>query len=270
MSSRALCLVRSAGDVATGTGRRLFLAGFAVVMTEIERPLCVRRRASFAEAVYDGSVAVEGVEARLAQPGGLDRFPFREAVAVVVDPRGDTAEALRPPVIVDARMLKRNPDTRIDQAEVVGALGPGYTAGVDCHFVVETLRGHDLGRVIRDGTAAPDTGRRAPRALRAGHAADRVLYAACAGTIEPLRRIGDVLAAGDAVCRVGGAVHATRIDGVLRGLVRPGIEVSAGTKIADVDPAARSLDGATVSDRANAIAGGVLEGVLPLLWRNER
>lgn len=260
-----LAIIRGAGDIASGTGRRLFRAGFSVVMTEVVEPLCVRRTVSFAEAIYDGEQHVEGVTARRAEPSKLTDWPYHRAIAVVVDPAADCIAALRPRVVIDARLLKRPTDTTIDDALVVGGLGPGFTADVDCHFVVETQRGHDLGRVLSEGTAAPDTG---VPATRGGHSGDRVLYTEADGKFEPIATIGDRVEPGDALFRIGGVTQYSAIGGLVRGMLRPGLEVAAGIKAADVDPVAKDTDCVTVSDRSNAIAGGVLEGALHYLARN--
>lgn len=257
-NARPLVVVRGAGDIATGTGRRLFLAGFGVVMTEIAEPLCVRRTVSFAEAIREGECRVEGVTARRASLGDLAAWPFDESVAVVADPDATCIDRLAPDVVVDARLLKRATDTTLDHAPVVGGLGPGFTAGVDCHFVVETLRGHDLGRVILEGAAAPNTG---VPGTRGGHSRDRVIYTEASGIVEPIVAIGDRVEAGDALFAIGGTTHRSTIDGLVRGMLRAGLAVGAGVKAADVDPVATRTDCETVSDRSNAIAGGVLEGI---------
>lgn len=252
-------VVRGAGDIASGTGRRLFLGGFSVVMTEIARPLCVRRLASFAEAVFDGATEVEGTRAVHAQPDEIAAFDFDHAIAVTIDPDGRFIREWRPDIVIDARMLKRNQGTTIDQAGIVGALGPGFHAGRDCHFVVETQRGHDLGRVIAAGPAAANTGRPAERG---GSSDDRVLYSERAGTVRPSIDIGSRAEAGTVLFEIGDTAHVTRIGGIVRGMLRSGIDVAAGVKVADVDPLSDVADCYTISDRSNAIAGGVLEGVL--------
>ncbi|MBI4456671.1 MAG: EF2563 family selenium-dependent molybdenum hydroxylase system protein [Acidobacteria bacterium] len=259
-----LVLVRGAGDTATAVGKRLFLAGFRVVMTELPEPLCIRRTVSFAEAVYDGKALVEGIEGRLAQFGELSRWPFEQAIPIIVDAEGNSIRALRPDVLIDARILKKNVDTRIDQAPMVGALGPGYTAGLDCHFVVETKRGHNLGRAIYQGSAEPDTGKPAPVM---GYSNERTLYADQYGAFEALANIGQAVREGVVIGRIGETMLVSRVSGTVRGILRSGLKVQKGTKLADIDPRTCPEFCYTISDRSNAAAGGVLEGILALRRR---
>ena len=159
MSARPMALVKGAGDLATGVALRLWRAGFAVVMTEIEQPTPVRRTVSFAEAVYDGEVQVEGITAVLAEDAAeAARLAEQRVVAVLVDPEAASREVLMPPLVVDAIIAKQNVGTTMQDAPAVVALGPGFYAGRDCHAVVETMRGHTLGRVIWEGEAVPNTG----------------------------------------------------------------------------------------------------------------
>ncbi len=259
LARRLLVLIRGAGDLATGVAARLFRAGFLVVMTELERPLAVRRTVAFAQAVYDNVVSVEGVTARCV--------PLREAravlasheIAVVVDPAGTSLALLHPDIVVDARLAKRNLGTHRNDATLVIALGPGFTAGVDCHAVIETNRGHNLGRVLWRGAAEPNTG--VPGRIGGADVA-RVLRAPVDGEVIPLRRIGDIVQEGDVVARVGGVDVAAGVGGVLRGLVHGGLRVAAGTKVGDVDPRADPSHVHTISDKSLAIGGGVLEAIL--------
>jgi xanthine dehydrogenase accessory factor len=257
-------LIRGAGDLATGAAWRLARCGLPVIMTELAQPLVVRRTVSFAEAVYAGRVTVEGLTAEhvatIEQAAALARTGV---VAVLVDPDGAALPVLHPPAVVDARMAKRVLDTRISDAPLVVALGPGFTAGVDCHAVVETNRGHDLGRVYWRGSAEPDTG--TPGGI-AGHGADRVLRAPRAGVLVAVHAIGDALAPGEMVARVDGEAVLAPFAGMLRGLLHAGLTVQAGQKIGDVDPRARREHCFTISDKALAVAGGVLEAILA--WEN--
>jgi xanthine dehydrogenase accessory factor len=257
-------LVRGAGDAATAIGRRLHLAGFRVVMTELPSPLCIRRTVAFSEAVYEGEAVVEGVRARLASAADLTGWPFDAAVAVVVDDSARVIEQVHPQVLIDARILKRKADTDIRQAPIVGVLGPGWRAGVDCHFVVETKRGHDLGRVIYDGEAEPDTG--APEPIL-GVSHERALYAGSEGIFEAAVQIGDSVQPGTRIGRVAGEAIVTRIAGTVRGVLRSGTAVAPRTKVADVDPRNCRRYCFTISDKSNSIAGGVLEGVFALRSR---
>jgi xanthine dehydrogenase accessory factor len=254
-----LVVVRGAGDLASGCIVRLSRCGFRVVALETARPTAIRRPVSFSEAVYEGEATVEGVRAFrcVAVP---EAWPPLE-VPILVDPDARSLRGLAPVAVVDATVAKRNLGTRIDMAPVVVALGPGFVAGRDVHAVVETNRGHDLGRVIREGPAEPDTG--IPGVV-GGQAGGRVLHAPVAGVVEAIRSIGDVVEAGEPVLSVGGAPVGAAIAGVVRGLIRPGLEVPRGFKVADVDPRRSREACFTVSDKARAVSGGVLEAILSL------
>lgn len=251
--------------MASAAARLLFLCGFPVAVLERAAPLAVRRLVSFAEAVRSGSAEVEGVGGRLtAAPdlvAALDRGGY---VPVVVDAEGGCLALVRPGALVDARMAKRNLDTRLDQAPLVVALGPGFTAGVDAHAVIETQRGPDLGRVRWSGSAAADTAR--PAALE-GETERRVLRAPRAGAFRPLCRIGDLVDQGALVGQVEGEPVRAAIAGLVRGLAAAGVLFSSGEKIGDVDPRGARVDPARISDKARAVAAGILEAVLVGLGR---
>lgn len=258
--SRALTLVRGGGDLASGAIYRLHRAGFPVVVTELELPVFVRRAVCYGEAVYSGAVNVEGVTARRA--GSVDDVqPLLAAgeVAALVDPDGLSISALQPVVIVDARMAKSNLGTRITDAPLVVALGPGFTAGVDCHAVVETNRGHNLGRVITNGSAEADTGE---PGVMLGHGQSRVLRAPAAGHVQARRAIGDTIQSGEVIASVNGQTITAAFTGVLRGLIHERVRVEPGMKIGDLDPRANRDNCFTISDKSLAVGGGVLEAVL--------
>lgn len=261
-----LVLLRGAGDLATGVLVRLSRAGFHVAALEAERPTAIRRSAALSECVYDGEAEVEGLRARLVQDE--EELLGRAApglVPVLVDPAGDSIARIAPAALVDAILAKRNLGTRRDMAPAVIALGPGFEAGRDAHAVVETNRGHDLGRVLLRGAAEPDTGL---PGLIEGFGAERVLRAPAAGRVETLRALGDLVEAGEPVLAVEGpagrALVVAAIAGRLRGLIREGSLVAAGLKVADVDPRGGAVDHRTVSDKARAVGGGVLEALLAL------
>ena len=259
LAGGALVVVRGAGDLATGCVVRLVRAGFRVVALETDRPSAIRRTVSLSEAVYDGEATVEGVRAFLcgsppAAWGALE-------APLLVDPEARILSTLSPHALVDAIVAKRNLGTRIGMAPVVVGLGPGFTAGRDVHAVVETNRGHDLGRVIYAGCAEPNTG---IPGLIAGQGPGRVLHAPVPGVATLLAAIGDAVEPGTPLLSVGEAVVRSAIRGVVRGLIRPGLEVSAGTKVADVDPRGARESCFTVSDKSRAVAGGVLEAILAL------
>ncbi len=255
-----LVVIRGAGDLATGVAHRLHHAGFRIVMTEVPQPRALRRAVSFASAVYEGRVAVEGVEARLAGSGAEAKALLRQGyVAVLVDPTAREALSLAPDALVDATMAKRNLGTAMSAAPLVIGLGPGFTAGHDVHLVVETMRGHNLGRVIEEGPAEPDTG--VPGAVQ-GHTRERVLWSPTTGTLRALAAIGDPVEAGARVAEVDGRPVTAGVSGVLRGLLRDGLPARAGEKVGDVDPRGVPEYCFTISDKARAVGGGVLEAVL--------
>ncbi len=254
-----LVVVRGAGDLATGCIVRLVRAGFRVVALELGRPSAIRRAVSLSEAMYDGTACVEGVRAFRSEAVPETWAPGE--VPLLEDPEGTFVGRLAPVALVDAILAKRNLGTRLDAAPVVVALGPGFEAGRDVHAVVETNRGHDLGRVILSGCAEKDS---AVPGLVGGQGRGRVIYAPAAGPVEPLRSIGDTVEAGEPVLSVRGVVATAAIGGVVRGLIRPGFPAHEGLKVADVDPRCVREHCFSVSDKARAIAGGVLEAILQL------
>lgn len=257
---KPLAVVRGAGDLGTAAGRRLHLCGFSVVHLEEAQPAVIRRAVAFASAVFERRTNVEGVTAILVRDAlGARAVVAGGDVAVLVDPDGASIASLAPVLVVDAIMAKRDTGTRREMAPRVVALGPGFTAGVEVHAVIETCRGHDLGRVYTSGSARPDTG--VPGVI-AGVGAERVLRAPRGGCFRPLRAIGDDVGPGDTVGDVDGAGVITTIGGVVRGILFGGLAVREGQKIADVDPRGERAICFTISDKANAVAGGVLEAAL--------
>lgn len=259
--SRLVIVLKGAGEMASAVAHRLHRAGLKqIVLFETQTPLAVRRGVSFSEAVYEGRKSVEGLTAvRTAEAEACPRLWERGDLALLIDPAWKSIERLRPQVLIDAILAKRNLGTARTDAPLVIALGPGFTAGRDAHFVIETNRGHNLGRVIDQGTAEADTG--IPGAI-GGVTVDRLLRAPAEGIFTALCRIGDRVTTGQAVGHVGDVPVVARIDGVLRGLIRPQTAVSAGLKIGDVDP--RGDIGAchSISDKARAVGGAVLETIL--------
>lgn len=256
-----LVVIRGAGDIATGVALRLYRAGLQIVMCEVETPTSIRRTVCFSEAVRQGEMEVEGVTARRADLEELPALLEAGIVPVLVDPAADCAAVLEPDAVVDAILAKRNLGTTMDMAPVVVAAGPGFTAGKDCHAVVETMRGHYLGRVIYQGSAQPDT---AIPGLIGGYAGERVLRAPADGIFEGIRTIGDLVEAGDAAGYVQGQPMVCTISGTLRGLIADGVAVTKGMKCGDVDPRCEPDHCACASDKALAVGGGVLEAILCL------
>jgi xanthine dehydrogenase accessory factor len=257
-----LVVIKGAGDLASGVAVRLRRAGIHLIMTEIPNPTAIRRTVSFCRAVWEGEAVVEDQRARLAKD-------VREAIAiteegyiaVLVDPQTACLTHLSPDALVDATLAKRNLNTHIGDAPVVIALGPGFTAGTDCHAVVETMRGHDLGRVITQGSAQPNTG--IPGNI-GGYAEERILRAPCDGVWQTNLTIGMHVSAGEPVATVDGQLVCSVLSGTLRGLLPDGTPVRKGMKSGDVDPRDKPEYCFTVSDKARAIGGGVLEALLML------
>jgi xanthine dehydrogenase accessory factor len=230
-------------------------------MTEIAEPTVIRRTVAFAEAVFEGSKTVEGVTAERAAADGFEAVLARGRIAVVVDPSADVRGRFFPDVVVDAILEKRNLGTRRDFAPIVIALGPGFTAGLDAHAVIETMRGHELGRIITDGTTLANTG--VPGSIE-GRTGERVLRAPVDGRVALRKRIGDLVSAGETVMSVGGAPVAAPFDGCLRGLIHEGTHAAAGLKIGDIDPRGETRYCFMVSDKARAVGRAVLEAALML------
>lgn len=263
-------LVRGAGDLATGVIVRLHRCGFRVAVTECADPSAIRRRAALCEAVWQGAAQVEGVTARrIADAAQAQAVSQAGEIPLLVDERAACIAELKPAAVVDAILAKRNLGTRRDMAPITIGLGPGFAAGRDVDAVIETMRGHHLGRVIRQGSAIPNTG--VPGVI-AGYAAERVIHAPADGamTFVPdetgkIIDIGALVSAGQVIARVGETPVPAMISGALRGLIRAGYPVTKGLKIADIDPRpeqAAYCD--TVSDKARAIGGGVVEALLSL------
>ena len=252
--------VKSGGDIASGVAWRLHQCGFKVFITEIDQPVAVRRKVAFCEAVYEGKAVVQGVEALLIHDVN-NVYPTwgQGKIPILVDPHCRARYIIKPEVIVDAIMAKKNIGSSINDAPLVIALGPGFEAGRDAHLVVESHRRHNLGRLLAVGSAQPDTGVPGPVL---GITTDRVLRAPADGLWQSAMKIGDLVEKGDSVGSVAGVPVKALIEGVLRGMIRPGINVQEGLKIGDVDPRARREYCDTISDKALAIGGGVLEGIL--------
>lgn len=263
-----LALIRGAGDIATGIALRLYRSGIDIAMTDLARPTAIRRTVAFSEAIVHGETRVEDVTARLAANADEARALIAEgSIPVLVDPDCECRAALCPDVLVDAILAKRNLGTRITNAPVVIGVGPGFTAGEDCHAVVETMRGHTLGRVIYKGSALPNTN---IPGLIGGFAGERVLRAPADGIFRAALEIGARVEAGDIAGYVAGEPMRCTIAGVLRGLLADGVEVTRGMKAGDVDPRGVVEHCYTASDKALAVGGGVLEAALHLTAARKR
>ncbi len=274
MKKKDLIVVRGAGDLATGTIHRLKKAGFRLLVLEAEHPAAIRRQVALSEAVYAGSARVEDVEAvrmdvELAEKKNrkelleqeMERIWKKDGVPVLVDPAGLSIAALRPAVVVDAILAKKNLGTTKEMAPLVIALGPGFTAGEDVDVVIETKRGHNLGRVIRSGSAVPNTG---IPGIIGGYGKERVMHAQAEGILRNAASIGDIVEARAVIAEIetenGTVPVEASLSGLLRGLIRDGYPVTKGFKIADIDPRKEELQNCfTISDKARCIAGSVLE-----------
>lgn len=254
--------IRGAGELASATAYSLYQAGFRIVMSELAEPLAIRRKVSFSDAIYTGETAVEGVIAVKGEVADVPDILERGRIALVID-SPELLRTLKPDIIIDARMLKRTVKSMRANAPFTIGLGPGFNAGRNCDAVIETQRGHDLGRIIWEGAAEPSTG---IPGMIAGETVRRVLHAPVAGTVRWTVEIGDLARADDVLGRIGSA-HELRapLSGLVRGLISPLSPVTAGVKIADIDPRGREVDYLTISDKARAVGRGALEAVLTFL-----
>ncbi len=258
-------LLKGAGDLGSGVAWRLYQSGFPVLIAELAQPLVVRRTVAFASAAFDGEITIQGVTARRADSfEEAARWLDAGIIPVLVDPETRAREYFNPTVLIDAVIAKRNTGTRIGDAWLVIALGPGFKPGVDCHAVIETNRGHNLGRVLWDRPAEANTG--VPGQI-GGKGAERVLRAPCDGVLQGIKQIGDAVETGDAIAQVGPGFVLAPFDGILRGLVHDGLAVRTGMKVGDVDPRAKREACFTISDKALAIGGGALEAILSWMKR---
>jgi xanthine dehydrogenase accessory factor len=257
--------LRGGGDLASGIAWRLYQSGFKVFITEIAKPLAVRRKVAFCEAVYDGQAEVEGVEAVLIQKAEEIYSAWDQSkIPLLVDPQCEAKGFIEPQVIVDAILAKKNLGTSIDDAPLVIALGPGFEVGKDAHFVVETNRGHNLGRLITSGTAEPNTGIPGPVQ---GLTTERVLRAPASGEWQNTLDIGAEVKKGDLVGSVNKVPLKAQISGVIRGLIRSGIAVTEGLKLGDIDPRGNKEFCYTISEKSRALGGTVLEAILRVYAR---
>ena len=252
-----LVIVRGAGDLATGVITRLAKAGYRVCALEVEQPTTIRRTVAFSEAVYEKEITIEGISGVLAHSDKEAKTLLDQGkVAVVVDPDGKMIQSLRPAVVVDAIIAKKNLGTTKAMAPMVIALGPGFEAGSDCHYVIETQRGHYLGTILTEGSASPNTGF---PGIIGGVDKERVIHAPYAGVFKPVKHIGDLVQQGDIIGHIDSEAVVASIDGVLRGLLHGGLTVPEGFKIADIDPRGKREYCYSISDKARALGGSVLE-----------
>ncbi len=253
-------LIKGAGDLATGIAWRLRRAGFNIVMTEIAKPLTVRLTVAYSNAVYENEVVIEGIAGKLVHNCDEAKTAMAEGkIAVIVDGEANIKNELRPQVLIDAIMAKKNINTKIDDAPLVIAVGPGFCAGKDCDYVIETKRGHFLGSVIEHGEAIKNTG--VPGNI-GGYTVERIIRANGEGIFKPLAKIGDSVRKGDVVAYVDERKVTALIDGIVRGMLHGGIRVSDKLKCGDIDPRAEKSHCFTISDKSRAVGGGALEAVM--------
>ena len=277
--------IKGAGEMASAIACRLYMANIRkIFMMEVRHPIAVRRGVSFCDAIYEGRKAVEGVEAiselnfvgrendsmnddKMTRDRNRNRI-FQRAwgngkIVVVVDPDWRVIEWVQPHVVVDAILAKKNLGTRMKEAPLVIGLGPGFVAENDVNMVIETNRGHHLGRIITHGSAEPNTG--IPGNI-GGFTAQRVMRAPVSGIFRTTRKIGDMVEHGDIIGEVDdGKMQAEvvgRVEGVIRGLIRKDTHVNKGLKIGDIDPRGDKTYCYTISEKTRAIAGSLLEAVL--------
>lgn len=255
-----LVLIRGAGDIASGIAWRLWHAQQNIVMTDLPQPTAIRRTVAFSTALEQGHMTIEGVDAiACTDLRDVQRALNNRKIAVLPDPTLSQALQISPDIVIDAILAKRNLGTTIQMAPLVIGIGPGFCAGQDCHYVIETQRGHRLGRVISQGCAAPNSG--IPGNI-SGYTTQRILRAPCDGIFRSHTSIGALVKAGQVVAEVSGTPVICEIDGMIRGMLADNIPVTSGFKCGDVDPRGSDAEFDTISDKARAVAGGVLEAVL--------
>ncbi|NMM63787.1 EF2563 family selenium-dependent molybdenum hydroxylase system protein [Clostridium sp. P21] len=258
-----IIIIRGGGDVSSGIIQKLYRSGFKVLVLEIEKPTAIRRKVSFCEAVFNGCAIVEDIKAILVTNiCEIKKAWSDNIVPIVIDSKGKYIELLKPKVVIDAILAKKNLGTNMNMAPMTIGVGPGFEAGKDVNVVVETMRGHNLGRLIFSGSAIENTG--LPGEI-AGYSGERVIHSPASGIISNVKEISDIVKAGEVIAYVGETEVKAGIDGVLRGIIKNGSGIFKGLKIADIDPRIEEKQNCyTISDKARNIGGAVLEAVLHL------
>lgn len=257
-----IVIVRGGGDIGTGIAHRLFKAGFKIVITDIENPTAIRRKVSYSEAIYSDEIEVEGIRGIFCKyVEDLEMIIKNGDIPVLIDRNCEAVYSLKPIAVVDSILAKKNLGTKRDMAPITIGVGPGFYAKRDVDLVVETNRGHFLGKVIEEGEARKDTG--IPGNI-IGFTNERLIRALDDGVIKNFHEIGDLVKRGDLICITGEIEVRANIDGVIRGLLKDGLNVKEGMKIGDIDPRAIVEYTYTISDKARAIGGGVLEAIMGL------
>ncbi|MBK5240271.1 selenium-dependent molybdenum cofactor biosynthesis protein YqeB [Clostridium sp.] len=259
-----IVIVRGGGDLASGTIQKLYRSGFRVLVLEVAKPTCIRRSVSYSEAVYEKEVEIEGITAvHVGCLSGIENAWISKKIPVIIDAEGKYILKIKPKVVIDAIIAKKNMGTTKDMADITIALGPGFTAGKDVDIVIETSRGHNLGRLILSGKAKENTG--IPGSIM-GYSKERVIHSDSAGVMKNIVDIGAIVQRDEVIAYIGEKPVKATMSGLLRGILRHGSTVPVGFKIADIDPReSEKINCYTISDKARSIAGGVLEAVLYLM-----
>lgn len=253
-------VIRGGGDIATGVAYRLYKSGFNIIILDIPKPMAIRRTVSFCQAIYDGEMTVEGVKAVLCHGVNSALMEIKRGnIPVIIDEHGDMIKEIKPLAVVDCILAKKNMGTHKSMAPITIGVGPGFVAGKDVDVVVESNRGHNLGRLIYKGAAAKNTG--IPGDIM-GYSGERIIRAVETGTVAWNCKIGDLVCTGDILGNIGETHITANLSGVVRGLIMDGIYVHKGLKIGDIDPRGEFINATTISDKARAIGGGVLEAVM--------
>ncbi|MCI9070086.1 selenium-dependent molybdenum cofactor biosynthesis protein YqeB [Clostridium sp.] len=261
-----IVLIKGAGDLATGIAYRLKKSGFDIVMTEIDNPTTVRRTVAFSQAIFDNEIEIEGIKGiKVNNINEIHKEIKKGNIPIIIDKEANIIKKLKPKVIVDAIIAKKNLGTSINDAPIVIGVGPGFEAKKDCHLVIETKRGHYLGKVIEEGSAIPNTG--IPGNI-GGYTKERIIRASSNGKIRPVVKIGDYVKKGEVIAYIDGVEVVAEIDGIVRGMLQEEIEVFKGMKSGDIDPRCEKDHCFTISDKARSIGGGVLEAIMYMNSKN--
>lgn len=261
-----IVLIKGAGDLATGIAYRLKKSGFDIVMTEIDNPTTVRRTVAFSQAIFDNEIEIEGIKGiKVNNINEIHKEIKKGNIPIIIDKEANIIKKLKPKVVVDAIIAKKNLGTSINDAPIVIGVGPGFEAKKDCHLVIETKRGHYLGKVIEEGSAIPNTG--IPGNI-GGYTKERIIRASSNGKIKPVVKIGDYVKKDEVVAYIDDVEVLAEIDGIVRGMLQEGIEVFKGMKSGDIDPRCEKNHCFTISDKARSIGGGVLEAIMYMNSKN--
>lgn len=264
-----MVIVRGGGDIATGTIAKLYQSGLKVLILEIANPSAIRRKVAFCDAVYDGKAEVEGMVCVLVENyEEIEKAWENDEIPLMIDPKGTMIEKLKPAAVIDAILAKKNLGTNRQMAPITIGLGPGFEAPKDVCAVIETKRGHQLGRVIYEGAAIANTG---IPGIIGGYGKERVIHAPAAGKIENIHEIGELVEQGEVIAKIGDVPVKASLTGVLRGIIKNGYPVEKGLKIADIDPRKEEQKNSfTISDKARCVGGGALEALLHLQYLQEK